>query len=557
MTQKALPLFLKAGAAACLLWWAFGAEPAGAAMCGSSPETTSPGHYCSNMCHSSCPYPMSCSTNCCGWGWNGWGRITCGTSGYGCSTDYCGNGTCGSCESYGTCTRDCSDGGSSEENPTVPWVVDRFNQIDAQGTKLGLWFATTNLPRITMLDGSRYFLSDPPAGEHPWYGMELVGDNLISLDSVRPIPSIFAPVQLHTLSACHVQGFQRLRAEPYVAYTFKSDHGGGGINRCYGYSDGGAHLFVANIASKLNAGHGEWGTNRGGGSRWNTPPSDAHHLNVMMDKDFGHPGGLQAVGDYLVTGMDPDGSGVASIRFWNVINPRNPSYLATPSFEVSEHRAEGVAMVRLADDRYLVAVSSQQAKRIDFYLSRDVDLPTTEFDHTGTWRLGEEGLAAGSILFEAWCDDDLLCRSTEGWVNYSSYNLLRESGTNKIFLVGLGRSEADFCGVDLLDGRDFIHLFELSNWDDAAPGVSVKGVAEKHMTAPDCNFCAGASLYIQHDSKFGSLAVYCSEHQGNYQSGTLEGTSIRTENDVVWSQVVGYEVISGPIWGVIRFNEFF
>lgn len=558
MTQQFCPGLLKASAPAFLLCLAFAAQPSQAAMCGSSPTTTSPGYYCSNMCHASCPYPMSCNTSCCGWDLNGWGTITCGQSGYGCSWDYCGNGTCGSCEFHGTCARDCSDGGSGEANPSVPWVAQRFDRIDAQGTKLGLWFATTNLARITMLDGSRYFLSDPPAGAHPWYQMELVNDTLVSVSSVRALPSVFAPVQLHTLSACHVQGFQRLRAAPYVAYTFKSDHGGGGFNRCYGYSDGGAHLFLANIASKGSAGNGEWGTNRGGGSRWNTPTSDVHELNLMMDKVSGHPGGFQAVGDYLVTGMDPDGSGGSKIRFWNVINPRNPQYLATPSFDVSAHRAEGVAMVRLADERYLLAVSSEQAKRIDFYLSRDEHLPSTEFDPAGTWRLGEEGLASGSVFFNAWCDDDpFLCRTEEGWVNYSSYNLLRESGTNKIFLVGLGRTEADFCGADPLDGRDFIHLFELSNWEDASPGVSLKGVDEKHMIAPDCNFCAGAGMYVQHNSKYGTLAVYCSEHQGDYESGTYEGTGIRTENDVVWSQVVAYEVIPGPIWGVIRFNEFF
>lgn len=533
-----------------------GFSPAQAAMCGSSPETTSSGYYCPNMCRSGCPYPSSCSSACCGWYEDPvygtrWGQTTCGASGSPCSLDTCGNGSCGACESHGSCSRDCSDGGSSEANPVIPWMEQAFARIPASGgAKLGFRFGTRDLGRVTMLDGSQYFLSDP-IGAFPWFDKWLEGALLKSIYPVQPLPSVSAPVQLHTLSACHIQGFQRLRASPFVAYTFNSKAGGGGFAQCHSYSDGGAHLLMAKINSKSGQGYGGWGSNRGGGSRWNTPELDATQVNVLMDRVDSHPGGFQAVGDYLATGMSRGEDRGCQIKFWRVINPTGPVYLDTPSFTVPDggHQAETTAMVRLADGRYLVAVGSHKQSQLDFYVSSGTYLPTSTFGHAGTWKLGAEGLAAGSLSADPF--------------NYQSINLFRESGTHKIYMIASGRTEGlfggffDTCGADPLDGADYLHLLELWDWDDPPSGVKMRLAAIKHVTASECNLCAGGGVYAQPGSRDGRLALYCSEHQGDYESGSLEDTHIRTEGEIVWSQVLIYDTIPGPTTGVVRFNEFY
>ena len=52
-------------------------------------------------------------------------------------------------------------------------------------------------------------------------------------------------------------------------------------------------------------------------------------------------------------------------------------------------------------------------------------------------------------------------------------------------------------------------------------GAQLRAVAEKHMIVPDANFCAGAGLYIRPDSQ-GTLAVYSTEHQGDFEDWQLE-----------------------------------
>ena len=79
--------------------------------------------------------------------------------------------------------------------------------------------------------------------------------------------------------------------------------------------------------------------------------------------------------------------------------------------------------------------------------------------------------------------------------------------------------------------------------------TKMKALAETHMKAPDANFCAGAGLYVRPDTQ-GTLAVYSTEHQGDFESSELERLR--------WARELNnlFKINLAPESGVIRFNEF-
>ncbi len=514
--------------------------------------------------------------------WSDWSRPVAGTvSSWTCP---CGNKVCeaGEAETHSVCPVDCSNRGGFAENPTVPWVETKFNTIDKDGTKLGMWFTISNMAMMIDIYGNPYGLLpypvwNPVNGFNNWYDKDF---RYNYFPGVNDLATTRIPPQIHELRACHIQGVQRLRKSPYLAFSFNSKAGGkpSDINWCEPYEGGGAHLMIVKMNSKTSAGTGQWDTNRGGGSRWNTPREDHIVTNVLMDGENYHPGGLQVIGDYLVVGMDHGHNQGSEIKFFDVSAPSNPVHRNTFSIPDGGHRAESLGIVRLADRRYLMAISSENARQLDFYLSDGTVLQSTGFTHVGTWQHKVEGVTDDSVPLDKANDSD--------WINYSSYNLVRESGTNKVYLIGLGRNRAKYCGTPL-DGSDYIHLFELTDWDERGlvepnacddmfdpacctssrcyfetndeyecicptspmAATNMKALAEKHMKAPDANFCAGAGLYVRPDTQ-GTLAVYSTEHQGDFEDGELE--SFRWAYELNGLQPLNLP----PQSGVIRFNEF-
>ncbi|MCB1033098.1 MAG: hypothetical protein KDD47_04610 [Acidobacteria bacterium] len=456
---------------------AFLTPAAFAALCGSSPATTSPGYHCSNSCQASCPQ-KSCSTSCCDWieDPNGelvtWGQTTCGGSPYPC--DDCGNTRCGGCESYSgygnttACRADCTNGAAADRNACVPHVVSKFNRISSHDKQ----FKINNGGCCSH-------------GQIHWA-------NLADAGLADP---------------CHFQGIARLRDNPWIAMVANNTdtHGNLCATNPTPYYDNGPQLFIARMGSKSSAGDGSWG------SGWSVSQDQVqHHLPLGNPPDLWHPGGMQAVGDYLLFGIDSTGTTLYTIDVTDpdIYTPHEVVSATTVLDYLGNQTTGGpnagnvsvnaVAAVQDADGHYLVATNFNNGSAWMFR-SQNADIESPDYRYLGP------------ILWSP-------ASSIREW---DGSGMVRECGTDDLYLVTFYNTKRTGIG-----GTNMAQLWSL---DVRADEVIATHVRARSFDDAGSAFFAGVGLYIQGSS--GRMAIYSSER---FPHGSFLGGNNDLDCDEWW-----------------------
>lgn len=284
---------------------------------------------------------------------------------------------------------------------------------------------------------------------------------------------------------CHIQGFARTR-DGTLVWSANSKGFGGTVNRCAGGSGNGygAHLFLGNVTGEMP----------NYPQLWSTGSAGVITTNIPLSEELYHPGGIQAIGQYVIVGMDNGSSPENSLRIYHV---GADSVLEVNALQLPT-KAQSVGIVNEADGRYLVTVGSSSSKVIDFYRTSGTQI-NDPLRHVGRWTWEDEGFSDDSI--------------DQKHIDYQNINPVRECGTNKLFLIATGRENTWFDGGEF-SGDDYAQVFEVltpirDNPDDLEYEIVLKKVARKHFYFDDGNWMAGGSVFISDDGK---LHFYAMEH---------------------------------------------
>jgi hypothetical protein len=289
-------------------------------------------------------------------------------------------------------------------------------------------------------------------------------------------------------SQCHIQGFARTR-NGVLVWTGNSKGFGTGVNECAGGAGNGygAHLFLGGITGDLP----NFPQLRSDGEGGDTGEITA---NIPLSETHYHPGGIQAIGQYVIVGMDSGSTPGNQVKIFKVesqgVTEVNSTLVST--------KAQSVGIVDEADGRYLVTVGSSSSKVIDFYRTTGTSL-ADPLVYVGRWEWDVEGFADGSI--------------DNNHIDYQNINPVRECGTNRLFLIATGREGTWFDGGEFT-GHDYAHAFEVltpigddpQNTDYA---IELRKVARRHFYMEDGNWTAGGSVFITDN---GGLHFYGMEH---------------------------------------------
>ena len=201
---------------------------------------------------------------------------------------------------------------------------------------------------------------------------------------VRPGGFALSPLQSSTR---HFQGVARLASGPYLAMS--------GSNA--------SELFVAELASRSPSSTGRWGANRSGSGSPPTIDRVIAALDVAGDSGFptyDHAGGLQAIGNYVVVGLEPLGATrstlSSAVAFVDVSSPAAP-FVARALDRAGQGTAGAVGITLMNDGRWLMAVGEYDSEKIDFYVSSVGNLATATWWLIDPWHRDTQGKEAPDL----------------------------------------------------------------------------------------------------------------------------------------------------------------
>jgi len=316
----------------------------------------------------------------------------------------------------------------------------------------------------------------------------------------------------------HIQGVARLYAgadHAYFALSRSTKNPGG-----YG---GGVH--VGKYSGSVGA-NGEWTS---GTSAWPTQDSQRifedpwGDVTYNQDPECRHPGGLSAIGEYLLTGWDAGGctSGDKSIEIYNVVVP---SKIVRIQRLDDTHGSANVAAVRLDDpvlgQKHLLAAGGHDMDTVEFFLCDDLyGGPCTSID---IWEEADSSTHHGGSCWDWWSAGEII------WDQYfSSIQFAVECGTGQVYMVGTNEK----------DGNE-AHLYKVTYWGGKFHLEKICG----HESFPEThgiNFDGGASIYVD---RSGRMQMYA--------SGKCESGGCTSWNDTVigqfWNDAsIGYWSLDG------------
>ncbi|UCD25316.1 MAG: hypothetical protein JSW51_05185, partial [Gemmatimonadota bacterium] len=159
----------------------------------------------------------------------------------------------------------------------------------------------------------------------------------------------------------HFQGMQRLRKGQYVVISGGDPHSNPKHKRA-------SHVFVVKMGSR--ASRGPWGSNIV--KRQVPPTSDRIVKTIGIDRQLWHAGGVSVCGDILAVPVECNTPEKSRIVFYNMQDPEKPLQFKH-AVKRSKGKAGAVALTRLPNDYYLLAVwsdSDKKPRRLDFYISQ-------------------------------------------------------------------------------------------------------------------------------------------------------------------------------------------
>jgi hypothetical protein len=348
--------------------------------------------------------------------------------------------------------------GSPDCNVCARDVVNTFNSLDRHGDILA--FNLGNTPDPTWDDWDDW--------HHHWQGVQriMAGDGqyfIVSQDSANPLQSIFSIVQMGTRNTDGLR--------------FRS-------NLLLWHYD-----FDETIPAAI----------------------DYARAYKGISTENTHPGGIQAMGDYLAVGTGDE------VRIYNIHSPL-ASYGVGQIISRGDKSGSTTALAQLWDGTFLLVVSDSDAKSLDFYKS------------TGTT------MENWNKSFYEWVPSKLIWDRNKffyGWDTFQSINLVTDCGTGKLYLIGTGNldktanCEGKLIGKPCLpNGQDWASLYEINQQGNQ---VTLKKVAERsffceHGNKDYCNFDAAAGIFVDADHQ---LYLYSTEHASNGSRNSVKMKEFR------------------------------
>ena len=256
-----------------------------------------------------------------------------------------------------------------------------------------------------------------------------------------------------------------------------------------------------------------------------TPPEQGDEIVKMIYLNgtdgwphFMHPGGMQIIGDVLAVPLEkpylpcfdlsclPDPEDLKPrILFIDISDPEDPRYLYEHILQTGGSQVGAVAITKLPDGHYLMAVLRPQSYKLEIYQSTGTDLMITGPFRT-RW-----------TLRDVWYPDELLggAEWPAGLVNsHQMLNFVREGDINgPLYLIG-GRKDALVIDVD-----EYFDLYrvELIDWDLASPNFQLTRIVRKKIIPKPLtgglkktlDLKAASGVYV---SPSGELILYACEH---------------------------------------------
>jgi len=338
---------------------------------------------------------------------------------------------------------------------------------------------------------------------------------------------------LLSMNRCHIQGTSRLRADGYMVFSANSQDrplGEGkrawAINSCPSLpttQGGGAHLFVADLGVYKSKSGYAWGDKSSSSDESvDTPVDNRIVKSVLLSTDENvqppdvgsltelyHPGGIAGVGDFIYVGFDGEDH-TSYLKILDMADPASPVLVGGRGF--ADHKTQALGATALADGRVLLAVVDTNTKdwKIHFYIeARDPgtkEIDRHRFIKAGTWEESEE----------------IGKRSQKGFpfLKYQSLALLRECGSDDIYLVGVHNDRRLRCGglfeVPGISTPTRVDLYKLHLPDVMGPNAKfvVEQILRRNMKDQNGEGCAGATAHV---TPQGQIVAYTIEHGGSRQ----------------------------------------
>ncbi len=297
-----------------------------------------------------------------------------------------------------------------------------------------------------------------------------------------------------------------------------------------------AHFAVVELASRGNDG-GSLRSNRlefGKLTRKVRPgPLDKIVKANMITPEFDHPGGLQAIGKYLLASADHGIShsrGIVLFTLWDMSTPRSPQNVwRKPRWELSGKAPGSVGIVRLENGGYLVLRALKDAKRLEFYILNQPLEQSPATYHDGlpwdTWDYNELQSTKdrqGDSLAPTWAD----LGSFWGRAGYQNTNIVRECGTGTLYLIAShGRRPSGFGGSDYLDAYRLDVPVQRPEPSIDGDGVYITKVAKRRLFLEhnsgerQGDLQAAAGIYVSPDNQ---LYLYATEHGVSGEGGFVK-----------------------------------
>lgn len=263
--------------------------------------------------------------------------------------------------------------------------------------------------------------------------------------------------------------------------------------------------------------------------RWtetqDTPPDPADTTVAFFTLDgtgdwpsYGHPGGMQAVGDVIAIALEaPYDSALprTAIMFVDASNRESPEALSTfdpcTLSELADTcagtgvEAGLVGLTPLADGRFLMVVTGGVNETLWFFESIGTDLkdPALEWTFVDTWSETEDEAYLGS----EW--------PTEEGAAHQTLHFLREGDIDgSLYLagargkIGFGEDHLDLYRVDRVNGQIKLKFMSTSH-KNSHPALDGTILSPQNNVA---SFAAASAFYV---SASGELIFYATEHDND------------------------------------------
>ncbi len=267
-------------------------------------------------------------------------------------------------------------------------------------------------------------------------------------------------------------------------------------------------------------------------------------VNGLAKNTYNHPSGIQCIGKYCAIASDnwcgthghPPLFGGSTVTCKSVIpknviqifefsNPNIPT-LVKNIWEHETLNGLGVAITRMADSRYLVALPTPNDDGHLIFLKSSGTNINDSYSEYWHWKNGDPNFVSGG----------------EGnWNKHQNFNLLQQCD-GKVFLTTFDNSS------EIGSGKDESYLYEIGFSSNGNTGnITLTGVGYKHFDCGSyCNFKASGNTYV---TPSGNLIVYGTGHDNT--GSTYSGDSQGSQKFMEWrSETVGYNGIVGKNCGL-------